>query len=75
MKYEKENWNGNCCVDIGNSLTRNSNKKAYQLIKDLTTENIGHATIGLDKPGKFLSEEKDILNRLTKYFRSIHPYI
>ena len=44
-----------------------NSKKAYQLVKDLTTEKQGKSTTIQDKSGKCLTEENEILNRWTEY--------
>ena len=36
MKKAKENWIGEYCSEIEENLRRNSSKRAYQLVKDLT---------------------------------------
>ena len=36
MKKAKENWIGEQCSEIEENLRRNSSKRAYQLVKDLT---------------------------------------
>ena len=38
MKKANENWIGEQCSKIEENLRKNSSKKAYQLVKDLTTE-------------------------------------
>ena len=37
MKKAKENWIGEQCSEIEESLRKNNSKRAYQLVKDLTT--------------------------------------
>ena len=37
MKKAKENWIGEQCGEIEENLRKNNSKKAYQLVKDLTT--------------------------------------
>ena len=37
MKKAKENWIGEQCSEIEENLRKNSSKRAYQLVKDLTT--------------------------------------
>ena len=41
----------------------NNSKKAYQLVKDMTSSKQGRTTTIHDKNGKRLTEDKDILNR------------
>ena len=38
MKRAKENWIGEQCSEIEENLRKNNSKRAYQLVKDLTTE-------------------------------------
>ena len=37
MKQAKENWIGERCSEIQEKLRKNNSKRAYQLVKDLTT--------------------------------------
>ena len=37
MKKAKENWIGEQCSEIEENLRKNNSKRAYQLMKDLTT--------------------------------------
>ena len=41
--------------------------RAYQLVKDLTSEKQGRSSTIQDKSGKCLTEEKEILSRWTEY--------
>ena len=56
MKQAKENWMGEQCSEIKENLRKNISKKAYQLVKDLTTVKQGKATIVQDRSGKCLTE-------------------
>ena len=55
-------------------LRKTNSKKAYQLVKDLTTEKQGKSTIIQDKSGKCLTEENKILNRWTEYCLDLYNY-
>ena len=44
MKKAKENWTGVQCCEMEENLRKNSSKRAYQLMKDLTTVKRGKAT-------------------------------
>ena len=44
----KENWIGEQCIEIEENLRKNNSKRAYQLVKDLTTVKQGKATTGQD---------------------------
>ena len=67
MKKAKENWTGEQCSETEENLRKNSSKRAYQLVKDLTTVKQGKATTVQDRSGKCLTEEQQILNRWTEY--------
>ena len=63
MKMAKENWIGEQCCEIEENLRKNNSKRAYQLVKDLTTVKQGKATTIQDRSGKCLTEERQMLNR------------
>ena len=67
MKMAKETWIQGQCQEVEACLRKNNSKKAYQLVKDLTTEKQGKSTTIQDKSGKCLTEENEILNRWTEY--------
>ena len=67
MKKAKEDWIDTKCKEIDVCLNKNNNKKAYQLIKDLTSEKQGRSATIQDKSGKCLTEEQEILSRWTEY--------
>ena len=54
-------------MKLKENLRKNNSKRAYQLVKDLTTVKQGKATTVQDRSGKCLTEEREILNRWTKY--------
>ena len=56
------------------SVKNYNSKKAYQLVKDLTTEKQGKSTTIQDKSGKCLTEENEILNRWTEYCLDLYYY-
>ena len=62
MQKAKENWIGEQCTEIEEILRKNNSKRAYQLVKDLTTVKQGKATTNQDRSGKCLTEEREILN-------------
>ena len=47
---------------------------AYELVKDLTTVKQGKVTTVQDRSGKCLTEERQILNRLTEYCSELYNY-
>ena len=57
-KKATENWLGEQCSEIEENLRKNNSKKAYQLVKDLTTVKQGKATTVQDRSGKCLTEER-----------------
>ena len=57
MKKAKENWIGEQCSEIEEKLRKNNSKRAYKLIKDLTTLKQGKATTIQDCSGKCITEE------------------
>ena len=56
MKKAKENWIGEQCSETEENLRKNNSKRAYQLVKDLTTVKQGKATTVQDRSGKCLTE-------------------
>ena len=67
LKMAKETWIQDQCQEVEACLRKNNSKKAYQLVKDLTTMKQGKSTTIQDKSGKCLTEENEILNRWTEY--------
>ena len=61
-KKAKENWIGEQCSESEENLRKNNSKRAYQLVKDLTTVKQEKATTVQDRSGKCLTEEQQILN-------------
>ena len=76
MKMAKETWIQGQCQEVEACLRKNNGKKAYQLVKHLTTatEKQGKSTTIQDKSGKCLTEENEILNRWTEYCSDIYNY-
>ena len=60
VKKAKEDWIGAQCEEIETCLNKNNSKRAYQLVKDLTSEKLGRSLAIQDKSGKCLTEEKRI---------------
>ena len=73
-KKAKEDWIGAQCEEIETCLNKNNSKRAYQLVKDLTSEKQGRSSTIQDKSGKCLTEEKDILSRWTEYCSELYNY-
>ena len=59
MKKAKENWIGEQCSEIEENLRKNNSKRAYQLVKDLTTVKKGKATTVKDRSGKNAAQKND----------------
>ena len=74
MKKAKENWMGEQCSETEENLRKNNSKRAYQLVKDLTTAKQGKATTVQDCSGKCLTEKRQILNRWTEYCSELYNY-
>ena len=62
MQKANENWTGEQRGEIEENLRKNSSKRAYELVKDLTTVKQGKATTVQDRSGKCLTEERQMLN-------------
>ena len=74
MKMAKETWMQCHCQEAEACLRKNNSKKAYQLVKDLTTEKQGKSITIPDKSLKCLTEENEILNRWTEYCSDLYNY-
>ena len=66
MKKAEENWIGEQCSENKENLRKNNSKRAYQLVKDLTTIQ--------DRSRKCLTEEQEILNRWTEYCSELYNH-
>ena len=62
------------CEEIETCLNKNNSKRAYQLVKDLTSEKQGRSSTIQNKSGKCLTEEKEILSRWTEYCSELYSY-
>ena len=67
VKKAKEDWIGAQCEEIETCLNKNNSKRAYQLVKDITSEKQGRSSAIQDKSGKCVTEENEILSRWTEY--------
>ena len=74
VKKAKEDWIGAPCEGIETCLNKNISKRAYQLVKNLTSEKHGRSSTIQDKSGKCLTEEKEILSRWTEYCSELYNY-
>ena len=57
-----------------NQKKKKNSKRAYQLVKDLTSEKQGRPSTIQDKSGKCLSEEKEILSSWTEFCSELYNY-
>ena len=73
MRKAKETWIEEQCQGIEENLQKNNSKKAYQLVKELTSSKQRTTTIQ-DKAGKCLTEEQDILKRWTEYGSELYTH-
>ena len=74
MKKANENWIGEQRSETEENLRMNYSKRAYQLVKDLTTVNQGKATTVQNRSGKCITEERQILNRWTEYCSELYNF-
>ena len=74
VKKAKEDWIGAQCEEIETCLNKNNSKRAYQLVKDLTSEKQGRSSAIQNKSGKCLTEEKEILSTWTEYCSELYNY-
>ena len=74
MKKAKEDWIGDQCSEIEENLRMNNSKRAYQLVKNLTTVKQGKATTVQDRSEKCLTDVRQILNRWTEYCSELNKY-
>ena len=74
MKEAKEAWISDKCSDIETNLSKNNSKKAYQLVKDLTSSKQRGSKVIKDKKGETLTEENDVLKRWTEYCSELYNF-
>ena len=74
VKKAKEDWLGAQCEEIETCLNKNNSKRAYQLVKDLTSEKQGRSSTVQDRSGKCLTEENEILSRWTEYCSELYNH-
>ena len=74
MEKTKENRIEEQCSEIQENLRKNNSRRAYQLVKDLTTVKQGKATTVQDHTGECLTEERQILNRWTEYCSELYNH-
>ena len=74
MKKAKENWIGEQRSEIEENLKKNNSKRAYELVRDLTTVKQGKVTTVQDRSGICLIKERQILNRWTEYCSELYNH-
>ena len=74
-KKKRKNWTGQQCSETEENLRKNNSKRAYQLMKDLTTLKLRKATTVQDRSGKCLIEDWEILNRWTEYCTELYNHM
>ena len=73
MAYQ-ETWIEEQCKGIKENLQKNNSKKAYRLVKELTSSKQRRTTAIPDKAGKNITEEQDILKRWTEYCSELYTH-
>ena len=74
IKKAKESWIDVQCQDIEDNIRKNDSKKAYQLVKTLTSPKQGKTNTIQDKEGNCPTETSDILNRWTEWCAELHSH-
>ena len=74
MRKAKETWIEEQCQGIEENLQKNNSKKAYQLVKELTSSKQGRTTTIQNKAGKCRTEEQDILKKWTEYGSELYTH-
>ena len=74
MLKAKKDWISDQFNDIEQNLEANNAKKAYQVVKGLTSNKQGRLNTILDKNGKCLTESKGILNRWTECTADLYSH-
>ena len=74
VKKAKEDWIGAQSEEIEICLNKNNSKRAYQLVKDLTSREEGRSSTIQGKSENCLTEEKEILSRWTEYCSELYSY-
>ena len=67
VKKATKDWIDAQCEGIEICQKTKNSKRAYQLVKDLTSKKQGKSSTIPDRSGKCLTEEQEILSRLTDY--------
>ena len=72
----REIWIEERCQEINENLGKNNSKKAYRLVKDLTSSKQGRTTTIQDKKweASHRRQDKDILNKWTEYCSELYNH-
>ena len=74
VKKAKEDWIGAQCEEIETCLNKNNSKRAYQLVKDLTSEAEGRSSTIHGRSAKCLTEEQEMFSSWTEYCSELYNY-
>ena len=74
VKKAKEDCNGAQCKETEICLNKTNSKRAYQLVKELTSKKQGRSSTIQERSGNRLSEEQKILSRWTVYCSELYNY-
>ena len=74
LKKAKEVWIDTQSKESDTCLNKSNSKKAYQLVKDITSEKQGRSSTIQDKSGKCLTKEQEILSRWTEYCSELYNF-
>ena len=74
VKKVKKDWIGAQCEEIETCLNKNNSKRAYQLVKDLTSEKQGRSSTIQDKSEIILLKKKRFFSRWTEYCSELYNY-
>ena len=72
--FLEQDWIGAQSEESETCLNRNNSKRAYQLVKDLTSEKQGRCSTINDSSGKCLTEEQEILSSSTDYCSELYNH-
>ena len=72
VKKANEDWIGAQCEEIETYLNKNNGKRAFKLVKNLSSEKQNRSSTIQDRSGKCLTEKQDILSRWTEYYSELY---
>ena len=74
VKKANEDWIGAQFEEIETYLNKNNSKKAYQPVKDLTSEKHGRYSPIKESQGNVLLKKKRFFSRWTEYCSELYNY-